>query len=214
LRVVSYLGAFVAFIVPANSVARCGQPHDCNPTTITDREICDFHKVDNDLYRGARPTCSGLAKLRALGIRTFIDLGGAEAAVHDCEAETKKAGMHIIPYKINVTQIVATGVSDANLRQLFALIQRSPKPIFVGCSLGRDRTGTIVALYRMRRGEMSFGEALQEAQYYGYRRRFRGLRKALERYEDSQELRLLPLPSLTPVPAGSVCRPASVGSDH
>lgn len=209
-RIVRYCSALLAFVVPASLAARCREPHDCNPTSISDREICNFHKVDDDLYRGARPTCSGLAKLEALGIRTFIDLGGGQAAIHRCRGEAEQAGLHIILRKISLVQIVVTGISDTNVRELFALIQRSPKPVFIACSLGRDRTGAIVAVYRMRRGEMRPGETLEEARYYGYRTVFRGLRKAVERYQDPENLRLLPFPSLTQDPPQGVCRPAAL----
>src|SRR5437773_8038681 len=64
-------------------------------------------------------------------------------------------------------------------------MKSAAKPIFVSCSLGRDRTGMVVALYRMKRGEMSFNEVWQEGVYYGYRPRFRELRNALDRYQVS-----------------------------
>ena len=85
-------------------------------------------------------------------------------------------------------------------------MKAAPKPIFVSCSLGRDRTGMVVALYRMKRGEMSFEEARREALYYGYRPRYRGLRNALERYQDQRKLELLPVPSADPPSAATVCR--------
>jgi protein tyrosine/serine phosphatase len=181
-------------------------PHDCNPSSITQKEIPNFHYVDNDLYRGGHPSCSGLLKLEALGIRTFIDLGGGAAGtLHHCN-EAEDPGIQVIHSKISLPDVAVLGISDKRLRRLFALMQKGPKPIFVSCSLGRDRTGLIVALYRMRRGEMSFSEARDEAIYYGYRTRFIGLRKALDRYQDPQELKLLPAPTHTKPPPESVCR--------
>ena len=205
-----FTGSFlvlVLLIFPAVLKARCREPRDCNPTSITPKEICNFHKVDNDLYRGGRPNCPGLAKLEALGIRTFIDLGGAEAAIHRCKREAELRGISFIRVKISLPKIIFTGVSDKQLRNLFEAIRRAPKPIFVSCSLGRDRTGMVVALYRMKRGEISFDEAWQEAVYYGYRPRFRGLRVALNRYQDPSELAQLPAPSPSPPPA-KLCEPA------
>ena len=188
--------------------SRCLEPRDCNPTSITPAEICDFHKVDSELYRGGRPTCAGLAKLEGLGVRTFIDLGGAAAAIRHCKAEAASRGMHFIRFKISLLQILFMGVTDRQLRDLFATIQDAPKPIYVSCSLGRDRTGMVVALYRMRRGEMSFAEARREAIHYGYRPRFRGLRVALNRYRDASKVRQLPAPSPRPPQSGTACQPA------
>ena len=106
-----------------------------------------------------------------------------------------------------------TGVSDERLRGLFALMQKAPKPIFLSCRLGRDCTGMIVALYRMKRQELSFSKAEEEAVYYGYRPRFIGLRKTLERYKDPRELALLPAPGLSAAPPESVCLPKGIGHD-
>ena len=193
-------------VSPITSEAKCREPRDCNPTSITPSEICNFHKVYDDLYRGGRPSCIGLAKLEALGIRTFIDLGGAGAAIHPCKAEAAARGIRFIRVKIRLPKIILTGVSDAQLRDLFATMRNASKPIFVSCSLGRDRTGMVVALYRIKRAEMSFNEARQEAVYYGYRPRFRGLRNALNRYPQPGEVEQLPAPSPTPAQPGTVCR--------
>ena len=198
--------AFLSIHAATLAIAR-GLPDDCNPTTITDSEIRNFHKVDSDLYRGGRLTCGGLAKLQALGVRTFINLGGADGAIHGCESGAKSAGVRFVSFHISVLQTVLTGVSDGRLRSLFAFIEEAPKPVFVSCYLGRDRTGMIVALYRMKRRELSFKEAEQEAVHYGYRTRFIGLQKTLARYKDPRELDLLPAPSLTRAPLDSVCIP-------
>src|SRR5438034_11315578 len=111
--------AVLLLISPNASQAECHEPRNCNPTSITPREICNFHKVDDDLYRGGRPSCIGLAKLEALGIRTFIDLGGAGAAIHPCKAEAAARGIRFIRVKIRLPKIILTGVSDAQLRDLF-----------------------------------------------------------------------------------------------
>jgi hypothetical protein len=209
LKLIVFAAVFPLLTACVTSDTKCRYPGDCNPTTITDSDICDFHKVDNDLYRGGHPTCSGLSKLEALGVRTFIDLGGSEAGLHGCEDDARRVGVRFLSFHISLLQIVMTGVSDERLRRLFALMQKAPKPIFLSCSLGRDRTGVIVALYRVKRQELSFSKAEQEAAYYGYRR-FIGLRKTLERYKDPQKLGSLPAPSLSAVQAESVCLPRGV----
>lgn len=197
----------------SNLEGKCRHPHDCNPTTIGESDICDFHKVDNDLYRGGRPTCNGLSKLQALGIRTFINLGGAEGRIHGCEDDARRAGIRFISFHISLVQVAFTGVSDERLRSLFALMQEAAKPIFLSCTLGRDRTGVIVALYRVKRRELSFQKAKKEAVYYGYRPSFIGLRKTLERYKDPQQVGFLPAPSSSAAPLETVCLPQSMRDD-
>ena len=187
-------------------------PHqyECNPDSITRKQIPNFHVVDNDLYRGGHPSCVGLARLESLGVRTFIDLGGAAGAFHHCKSARGRTGIRVYHVKLSLPDITLMGISDETLRTIFTLMQKSPKPIFLSCSLGRDRTGVVVALYRLKRGEMSFSEAQREAIYYGYRPHFIGLRRALDRYRDPAKLKFLPAPTQSEPPPESVCRARSL----
>jgi protein tyrosine/serine phosphatase len=185
-------------------------PQDCNPTPITDQDICDFHEVDSDLYRGSHPKCSGYVKLAALGIRTIINLeGGASGELQDCERKAHHAefGFRFISFHINPLETALTGVSDHKMSRLFTLMGQAPKPIFISCRLGKDRTGVVVALYRMKRREMSFSQARQEAYYYRYTSRLIGLKRTLDRYRDSGALAALPTPVISSKGPQAVCRP-------
>ncbi len=185
---------------------------ECNPTTITQEEIRNFHQVDADLYRGAHPSCGGYAKLAALGIRTIIDLqGGSERKMNNCMAKAKPDAppFHFIPFNINLFQTTFTGVPNKKLDRLFGLMAAAPKPIFISCKFGEDRTGVIVALYRMKRGEMPYAEARQEALYYGFATSLCGLNRTFKRYRDPRALDALPPPG-TPSPPTSVCRPKQI----
>ena len=194
-------------LASASSHSKHPRPRDCNLIAVTQKEVPNFHYVDNDLYRGGRPSCTGLLKLKALGIRSIIDLGGGAAGtLHHCKS-ARSADLRVFQIKLSVPDLTLLGISDQKLRMIFAMMQGAPKPIFLSCSLGRDRTGLIVALYRMKRGEMSFREAREEAIYYGYRPRFIGLRRALDRYRDPRELKVLPAPTRNMPPPDSVCLP-------
>jgi protein tyrosine phosphatase (PTP) superfamily phosphohydrolase (DUF442 family) len=180
--------------------------HTCNPTTISERDIQNFHRVDSDLYRGAPPKCSGYIKLARLGVKTIINLqGGGRGALERCQRK-KGLRLRFISFDIPLLETTVTGISDQSLRRLFAMMQRAPKPMFITCRYGEDRTGVIVALYRMKRGEMSFSQAEREALYYGMERYLLpGLKETLDRYKNPQELRSLPAPTLSAFRPESVC---------
>jgi len=196
----------------ARMQARCFYhfPEDCNPTRITDRDICDFHKVDSDLYRGSHPKCSGYVKLAELGVRTIVNLQGAAGRdLRDCESKLPGIAFrfHVVSVNIDYLEIGLTGVPDEKLRRLFAEIQRAPKPLFVNCKFGKDRTGAVVALYRMRRHEMTFSQAEREAHYYRLTPRVIGLTRTLNRYRNPRELAALPPPVISSEGPRGVCRP-------
>ena len=69
--------------------------HDCNPTRITDNDIRNFHQVDKDLYRGARPPYQSdvYKKLVELGIRTIVNLETGEASKKEAVVDRINQGL-------------------------------------------------------------------------------------------------------------------------
>ena len=202
-KFVPLLGALLLLAFPAPSQGQCSLdfPHDSNPTRIIDEDICNFHQVDADLYRGGRPQPNAYLKLVEVGIRTIIDLESPESVRREQEAiqgfnQTLKpeARVDFIPFPIDPAEIVKAGVPHERLQDLFAQMQKARKPIFIHCYHGKDRTGVVVALYRMLHDQLSFQEAYDEAMHYGFGQGNTGLEHTLERYQDPKKLKSLPRP--------------------
>jgi tyrosine-protein phosphatase SIW14 len=176
-------------------------PHDANPTRVSDEDICNFHQVDADLYRGGRPRPSAYPKLAKLGIRTIINLEEPnyaereKAAVEELNRDLKPEDcISLISFPIDQTEIATDGVPDERLRDLFQQMQKARKPIFIHCYHGKDRTGAIVALYRMLRREKSFEEATEEALHYRLSQHDVGVQNTIDRYRNPKKLKSLPRP--------------------
>ena len=56
---------------------------------------------------------------------------------------------------------------EINIRRVLAAISNLPKPVFVHCQYGCDRTGTIIACYRIQQDHWANFRALKEAEVYG-----------------------------------------------
>jgi protein tyrosine/serine phosphatase len=197
------LGALLLVAWPALGQGPCNLdfPHDSNPTPIIDADICNFHQVDADLYRGGRPRPSAYAKLVLLGIRTIVNLEEPEyaerekAAIEELNGDLKpEQRINFISFPIGQKEIAVAGVPDERVKELFQQMQAARKPIFLHCYYGKDRTGAIVALYRMRRREKSYDEAYTEANHYRFGRSDLGLRRTIDRYESAKKLQSLPRP--------------------
>jgi len=202
-RIIRGLGVFALLISPALCRGQCrlSFPHDSNPTTINDDDICNFHQVDRDAYRGGRPRPSAYAKLAALGIRTIVNLEESKhanqerAAIEDLNRKlTPERRINFISFPINNTEINVPGVDAARTQALFQQIRDAPKPIFIHCYYGKDRTGAVLVLYRLARNEMSFEGAYQEAMHYRFDRLDMGLKRMIERYRDPVILKSVPQP--------------------
>ena len=138
----------------------CVGPHRGVPATGS---LANFGRVNGSLYRGAQPDEAGLAQLQRLGVATVINLRMADDVRPD---EAASARIHGMVYH----QVPLHGFSaptSAEVEQLLALIESSPAPVFIHCEYGADRTGTIVACYRIRHDGWTPAHALAEAKLYG-----------------------------------------------
>ena len=100
-----------------------------------------FDRVEAGVYRSAQPSGAQLQRLLVqYGIRTVVKLNtGSDAA---------PAGVTVLHHPLNVLK----EPSAAELEAILDAIEQSPKPVLIHCTHGEDRTGLVVALYRMRRG--------------------------------------------------------------
>ena len=84
---------------------------------------------------------------------------------HSTASEAKAveaAGMRYVNVPMN--GIVAP--KDADIVKVLDLLN-GPDPVFVHCKLGKDRTGTVIACYRISHDGWKNGQALAEAKSIG-----------------------------------------------
>jgi protein tyrosine/serine phosphatase len=123
-----------------------------------------FAQINEHLYRGAQPSPAGFKSLTKLGVRAVIDLrGGGERSGAE-EKEVEALGMKY--YSIPLHALSAP--TDKQISTILSLIEDSENwPVFVHCERGRDRTGTVIACYRIRHDRWPNERALAEARDRG-----------------------------------------------
>jgi|SRR5215216_2429447 len=130
-------------------------------------ELPRFQQVSERLYRGAQPSAGGLSRLRELGINTIINLRGASTGTRAEEAEARVLGLNYF----NVGLPNWGRPQDARVQRILEIIAAPENGrVFVHCRTGVDRTGMIVALYRMTHEGWHSQDALAEADRDGMRR--------------------------------------------
>ena len=144
-------------------------------------ELPRFKQVSERLYRGAQPRDGGLSRLRDLGINTVINLRGTSARTRAQEAEARALGLNYY----NVALPNWGRPQDARVRRILEIIAAPENGrVFVHCRTGVDRTGMIVAMFRMTHDGSSAHDALAEADRNGMRRTQFWMRDYAEDYGD------------------------------
>lgn len=127
--------------------------------------VPNFQKVNDGVYRGGQPSSGGFKSLAGLGVRTVIDLRPAGEHSQDREKSwVESSGMHYVSVPLRGMSAPSPG----DVAKILAILNRaSAGPVFVHCRRGADRTGTIIACYRISHDRWENREALHEARGYG-----------------------------------------------
>ncbi|HWT00137.1 MAG TPA: sulfur transferase domain-containing protein [Pyrinomonadaceae bacterium] len=138
-----------------------------------------FHRVSERLFRGGQPRPGGLRRLAELGINTIINLRGEGRRTRSDEAEARSLGLSYF----NVPLPAWGRPDDVRVRRILEIISAPESgPVFVHCKDGVDRTGTIVALFRIGREGWTSRAALAEADRRGMRKVQYWMRDYVEDY--------------------------------
>jgi tyrosine-protein phosphatase SIW14 len=130
-------------------------------------DIKNFDEVEPGFYRGGMPDRRDLEELKALGVRTVVDCTegdrGEKEAVERLGMDYEK-----IPWDPSFYRAWAYDFDAIARRFLEIVDDPSKRPVFVHCVNGRDRTGTLCAIYRMERQGRDLASSLKEMKRYGF----------------------------------------------
>jgi len=148
--------------------------------------INNFNKVDKNYYRGAQPNNKDLESLTRLGVKTVIDLRHNSPA--DYLKKKRIVESHGLNY-INIPMHPSKPPSSSQIANFFNVIdKRENLPVFVHCMQGKDRTGIMTALYRIKYNGWDYDKAYHEMKDKGYHPLFYpAQRKFLYRYVKSKD---------------------------
>ena len=126
---------------------------------VAAKGVENLYRVEPDLYRSARPAAEGFRELAALGVKTVLDVEspGDDAAVRGTAIRLFHVPMSAFGLR-----------NDRVLAALRILADPANRPIVVHCHLGADRTGALIALYRVVVQGWSKEDAIREMDDGGY----------------------------------------------
>ena len=127
----------------------------------------NLFQVTPDIWRGSRPEkLADFVAIRAQ-FKSVIDLEGGNLY----EAEGSTLNLPEIPEPITTAQIVFPFCAPSvdKIEEIARAINSAPKPVFVHCREGRDRTGIAIGAWRSIYGDWTKAEAWAEMKKFGYR---------------------------------------------
>ncbi len=128
--------------------------------------ILNFSKVEDGFYRGGCPTQEGLKYLKQLGVKTIIDLRSGRCAVGSEKLKAEALGIRHINIPFRFFKLPPKDTDVRMFLQIAADIDS--RPAFVHCQHGKDRTGAMVAVYRIAVCGWTAKKAYQEALGNGF----------------------------------------------
>lgn len=128
------------------------------------RGIHNFYQVDEHVFRGAQPTDEGLQYLAKIGVKTILDLREDDERSNVEESSVRAAGMKYV----HVPMTGLTPPTEGQISKILGILENSAAgPVFVHCRRGADRTGAVIAAYRIDHDHWDNGRALSEAMSRG-----------------------------------------------
>src|SRR5712692_12103176 len=134
---------------------------------FTNIKIRNFGKMDDRFYRGAQPDEADYKDLKALGIRTVIDLQDSPTNYEKRDVEA--LGMRYV----NIPMSDSSYPQAESINAFLKLVNDpSTGKFFAHCAGGRHRTGVMGAVYRFNVNHWSYDQAYAEMKDYDFYTRF------------------------------------------
>lgn len=123
---------------------------------------CKFQQMAPDLYRGSIPGRERMRDLKAMGIKTIINL--RTNSMPKRARWAREIGLHYFHIKTGVFKIP----QEKEIEQFLAIV-RNPeyRPVYVCCTLATDRTACYGGIYRVAEQGWSPEKAYAEMEAQG-----------------------------------------------
>ena len=129
--------------------------------------IRNFGKMDARFYRGAQPDESDYKDLKALGVKTVIDLQDHPTNYERRDVEALGMGY------VNIPMSDSSYPKEESINAFLKLVNDPSTGVFFAhCAGGRHRTGVMGAIYRFNVNHWNYDQAYAEMKDYDFYTRF------------------------------------------
>lgn len=182
-RTAALAAALLAALLPA----ACGTDRPAAPAAgapafaapAPELGIENAARLCDGVCRGAQPDAAGFKALKAAGFRTVITFRTG----HPERQEAEAAGLEVVELPIHA-KIESEAPSDDDVKRFFEVVlDPARRPVYFHCAFGKDRTGTMAAVYRIEVDGWTADQALAEMKHFGFRTWYRDLEEFVRNYK-------------------------------
>lgn len=136
----------------------------------------NLHRINDSMFRSEQPSKTGILEIQKLGMKSVLSLRNIKSD----RFIKRKSSLKFYKKTIN-----AWTMSEDEVIAALKLLQASEKPVLIHCVHGSDRTGTVVAAYRIVFEHWSKEKAIQEMleTQYGFHDNFDNLITLLQKLD-------------------------------
>ena len=163
-NILAKVSATIAIVLAIGTAAIAKRHSD---PAFSNIKIRNFGKMDNRFYRGAQPDESDYKDLKALGVKTVIDLQDHPTSYEKRDVEA--LGMRYV----NIPMSDSSYPKEDQINAFLRLVNDpATGTMFVHCAGGRHRTGVMGAVYRFNVNHWNLDQAYTEMKDYDFYTRF------------------------------------------
>jgi protein tyrosine/serine phosphatase len=147
--------------VGAQEPIAAGQPAQ----RLTLDGVENFGRIGQALYRGAQPKSFAFNELKNIGVSIVVDFRDEKDAIATEKRSVEGIGMQFVSLPWRASH----GPDENEIAAFLQLVRDNPgKKIFVHCKHGADRTGLMVAVYRITFDHWNSAQAVSEMYSFHY----------------------------------------------
>lgn len=126
---------------------------------VPNTALSNLYKVDEGIYRCEQPDSNGFKNLEDLGVKSVLNLRNKHSD-----------SLFLIDSQLNCFKVnmEAKDINDEDIISALKILKEAPKPIVVHCKHGADRTGVVIAMYRIIFQNWTKERAIAELKYGGF----------------------------------------------
>ncbi len=145
------------------SINLYSQQSDTRPgnwaSKISAAKFKNLYKVNDTIYRSEQPDSLGFVAINKMGVKSVLSLRSSHS-------DTRL--VYKLPLKLYNVKMAAEQITDDDIVAALWILKNSPKPVIVHCAHGSDRTGAVLAMYRIIFQNWTKEQAITEMKEGGY----------------------------------------------